>query len=163
DVDPVTFTPRYRLVYGSVGESLGLAMARRLRLPDEIIDAAEAGQAAATRELATAIAALEVRRRRFEGERAGVDDGRRARRASAEPADDEPPQPGDNVEVLGTSIRGELIEIHGETARLRSGALTFQAPLAHLRRRLPDAPAPTTRWAPRPATDEDMPSELHLV
>jgi DNA mismatch repair protein MutS2 len=239
DIDPVSFTPRYRLVYGSVGESLGLAMARRLHLPDEIIDAAEAGQAAAARELATAIAALEVSRRRFEDERAAIDEERRAlaeieadhaalvaelterrrerwsteldearaflrdlkaegravlevvrRRepdatrvfaefsgraaaaiatraaevSSPEVADNEPPQPGDNVEVLGTSIRGELVEIHGETARLRSGALTFQAPIANVRRRLPDAPAPSGRSRPhRAATDEDMPSELHLV
>jgi DNA mismatch repair protein MutS2 len=238
DVDPVSFTPRYRLVYGSVGESLGLAMARRLRLPDEIIDAAEAGRAAATRELATAIAALEMSRRRFEDERAAIDEERRAlaeleaehaalvaelderrrerwsheldearaflrdlkaegravlevvrRReadatralaefsgraaaaiatraaqvASPEPSDDDPPQPGDNVEVLGTSIRGELVEIHGETARLRSGALTFQAPIANVRRRLPDAATQTPRRPRRSVADDDTPSELHLV
>src|SRR6185369_8078102 len=78
DIDPVSFTPRYRLVYGSVGESLGLAMARRLRLPADIIDAAETRQAASARELATAIAALETSRRRFEDERLAVGEERRA-------------------------------------------------------------------------------------
>lgn len=238
DIDPVSFTPRYRLVYGSVGESLGLAMARRLRLPADVIDAAEAGRAAAARELAAAIAALETSRRRFEDERLAIGEERRAlaeletrhaalvaelddrrrerwsreldearafvrdlkaegravlevvrrrepnattrlaefgRKAGAaitsraaeiavpEPTDDEPPLPGDSVEVLGTTIRGELVEIQGETARLRSGALTFQAPLANVRRRLPDAPpAGASRPRPRPS-DDDAPRELHLV
>ncbi len=237
DVDPVSFNPRYRLVYGSVGESLGLAMARRLRLPSEIIDAAEAGRAASARDLATAIATLETSRRRFEDERAAVVEERRAlaeleaeqaalvaelgerrrqrwssdleeartfvrelkaegraaldvvrrreadaartltdfarkaeeaiaARATAvmgtEPADDEPPIPGDSVEVRGTSIRGELIEVHGDTARLRSGALVFQAPVANLRRRLPEMPSAAKQPRRSSATD-DAPSELHLV
>lgn len=238
DVDPVSFTPRYRLVYGSVGESLGLTMARRLRLPAEIIDAAETGRAAAARELATAIEKLESSRRRFEDERTAIVEERRAlaeleaeravlvaelaerrrQRWSAdldearafvrdlkaegravleivrrrepdaaktlaafsgkataaiaaraadvvppEPDEDEPPVLGDSVEVRGTSIRGELIEIQGETARLRSGVLTFQAPVANLRRRAPDLPrSNTARRQPRRG-DDDVASELHLV
>jgi len=238
DVDPVDFTPRYRLVYGSVGESLGLAMARRLRLPADVIDAAEAGRAGAARELANAIARLEESRRRYDDERAALGEERSAlaelesrhaslvaelaerrrqrwtteleearafvrslkaegravlevvrqrgpdasrtltefgRKASAaiaahaaetqapEPAEDAPPVLGDDVEVRGTSIRGELVEIKGETARLRSGALTFQAPLANLRRRLPDAPSATAPRPHRSAPTEEIPSELHLV
>ncbi len=238
DIDPVSFTPRYRLVYGSVGESLGLAMARRLRMPADVLDAAEAGRAAAARELATAIASLETSRRRYEDELAALNEERNAlaaleaehatlvaelaerrrqrwsseldearafvrelkaegraaldivrRRepgaskvlgefahtattaiaeraaavAGAEPEDTEPPRLGDNVEVRGTSIRGELIEIHGETARLRSGALTFQAPFANLRRRLPDAAAQSPAPRRRPPVDDDAPNELHLV
>jgi DNA mismatch repair protein MutS2 len=212
DIDPVSFTPRYRLVYGSVGESLGLAMARRLQLPPEILDAAETRRDDSARELATAIAKLETSRRRFEDERVAITEERRAlaeleaehaalvaeladrrrqrwsaeldearafvrelkaegraaleivrrrepeaaraltefsRKAAAaiasraaeiadpEPVDDGLPLPGDSVEVRGTSIRGELVEIQGETARLRSGALTFQVPLANVRRRCP--------------------------
>ncbi|MCC6763271.1 MAG: Smr/MutS family protein [Deltaproteobacteria bacterium] len=238
DVDPVSFTPRYRLVYGSVGESLGLAMARRLRLPVDVIDAADAGRATAVRVLADAIAKLEESRRRHENERAALEEERRAlaelesrhaalvaeltdrrrqrwaseldearafvralkaegravleavrrrgpeasrtlaefgRKAAAaisdragatqtpEP-DDEPPALGDNVEVRGTSIRGELFEIQGETGRLRSGGLTFQAPIANLRRRLPDAPpAGVTPRPHRPAATDEPASELHLV
>jgi DNA mismatch repair protein MutS2 len=236
DIDPVAFIPRYRLVYGSVGESLGLAMARRLRLPSAIIDAAETRRDAAARELATAIAALETSRRRFEDEGAAIAEERRAlaaleaeharlvaelterrrqrwsseleearafvrelkaegrsvlevvrRRepqatkalaefsgkataaiaaraaavAGVEPANDEPPVIGDAVEVQGTSIRGELVEIQGTQARLRSGALTFQAPLAQLRRRVPDLPqkrSPVVRRA-----EEDAPTELNVV
>ena len=240
DIDPVSFTPRYRLVYGSVGESLGLAMARRLRLPAAIIDAAEAGRAAAAQELATAIARLETSRRRFEDERAAIAEERRAlaeleaeraslvaelaerrrqrwgaeleearafvrdlkaegratleilrRRepaatkilaefsskataaiaartaeiTSPEPPNDEPPLLGDTVEVRGTSIRGELIEIQGETARLQSGALTFQAPVANLRRRVSEPP-PTKKASSlrrRPEAEEQVPVELNVV
>ena len=239
DVDPVTFVPRYRLVYGSVGESLGLAMARRLRLPPEIIEAAEARRDAAARELATAIAKLEASRRRFEDAGAAIAEERRAlaelesERAAlvaelnerrrdrwsrelaeardfvrelkaegraaletlrrrepgtstavatfvseataaiaaraadvAEPSAtaDEPPVIGDNVEVIGTGIRGELIAVSGDTARLRSGALTFQAPVTNLRRRLPDAPVPQKpARIRRRLSDDDVPHELNLV
>ncbi len=239
DVDPVSFTPRYRLVYGSVGESLGLAMARRLRLPTDVLDAAEAGRAAASRELATAIAKLEESRRRYEDERAAVSEERRAlaemeseraalvaelgerrrqrwageleearaflrdlkaegravlevirrrepaatrvlaefdRTASAaierhaaelwepEPRADQPLTLGDFVEVRGTSIRGELVEVHGETAKLQSGALTFQAPLTNLKRRISSPPKPSAASVRRSeTTEEDTPSELYLV
>ncbi len=238
DVDPVSFTPRYRLVYGSVGESLGLAMARRLRLPPDVIDAADAGRATAARDLADAIAKLEEGRRRHEDARAALEEERRAlaelearhaalvaeltnrrrqhwaseldearafvralkaegravlealrrRGPEASPAlaefgrkaaaaigdhvaaaqtpepDDEPPALGDTVEVRGTGIRGELVEIQGETARLRSGALTFQAPLANLRRRLPDPTSVDATPRPRRTAASDEPaSELHLV
>ena len=242
DVDPVSFTPRYRLVYGSVGESLGLAMARRLALPAAVIEAAEAGRAIAARELANAIARLESSRRRFEDERAAVVEERRAlaeleaehaglvaelaerrkQRWSAELDDaraflrelkaegraildvvrrrepnasrtlaefsgrataaiavraadlveaegpaDTPPAIGDEVEVKGTTIEGELIAVNGDTARVQRGALTFEVPLANLRRR-PAAAAPRSRplhaagGAAMPAADE-APSELNLI
>ena len=240
DVDPVSFTPRYRLVYGSVGESLGLAMARRLRLPEDVIDAADAGRAAAARDLATAIAKLEDSRRRYEDELTAVSDERRvladlererallvaelaerrrqrwaseleeartfvrelkaegravleivrrrepdagkalagfARTATGaieeraaetqptEPADDEPPALGDWVEVRGTSIQGELVEIQGDTARLQSGGLTFRAPVANLRRRVPTVARNAATRARRPARPlaDEAASELHLV
>ena len=238
DIDPVSFTPRYRLVYGSVGESLGLAMARRLHLPPEILDAAETRRDDSARELATAIAKLETSRRRFDDERVAITEERRAlaeleaehaalvaeladrrrqrwsaeldearsfvrdlkaegratleivrrrepeaaraltefsRKAAAaiasraaeiaepEPADEGLPLPGDSVEVRGTSIRGELVEIQGETARLRSGALTFQVPLANVRRRVPEPPAAKKAVASRHSDTDDAPSELHLV
>jgi DNA mismatch repair protein MutS2 len=239
DIDPVSFTPRYRLVYGSVGESLGLAMARRLRLPTEIIDAAETGRAAAAQELAIAIARLETSRRRFEDERAAIADERRAlaeleaeraalvaelverrrqrwstelekarafvrdlkaegravlevlrRRepnaskvlgefsdkaaaaiaaratevADPDRADDEPPMIGDMVEVRGTSILGQLVDIQGQTARLQRGGLTFQAPVTNLRRRLPESPSEKPASRPRRhEADVVVATELNLI
>jgi DNA mismatch repair protein MutS2 len=239
DIDSVTFVPRYRLVYGSVGESLGLAMARRLRLPVEVIEAAETRREAAARELASAIAKLEASRRRYEDERTAIAEERRAladleaehatlvaelterrrdrwsreledarafvrelkaegraaleilrRRepgtstavatfaskataaiaaraaeiAGAVLTADEPPLVGDHVEVVGTNIRGDLIEIHGEMARLRCGALSVQAPVANLRRRLPDVAPPQHSSRPHPRVSaDDVPTELNLI
>ncbi len=237
DVDPVSFTPRYRLVYGSVGESLGLAMARRLKLPGALIDAAEAGRDAATRDLANAIAKLETARRRFEDERGALGEERRALAAlegeqarltaelrerrrerwsseleearafvralkeegravleivrrrepdatrtlaefsgkataaigarageftAPEAVADEPPMLGDEVEVRGTSIRGQLVAIHGDSARLQRGSLTFQAPLANLRRRRPEATPKSGPKAPR-VPEQEAPTELNVV
>jgi DNA mismatch repair protein MutS2 len=223
-------------VYGSVGESLGLTMARRLRLPAEIVDAAEAGRDAAARDLAAAITKLETTRRRFEDERVAIVEERRAlaeleteraalvgelaerrrqrwsseleearafvrdlkaegravleilrrrepdatrvlaefsRKATAtiaeraaevaapEAVDLEPPVVGDMVEVCGTSIRGELIAILGDTARLRKGALTFQAPVGNLRRRLPDVAE--SKPPRRRSREIEVANELNLV
>lgn len=72
DVDPQTFEPRYRLVYGAIGDSLGLATARRLALPDEVLAAAEAGRGEPARALAEAIARLDASRRRLDDERTAV-------------------------------------------------------------------------------------------
>jgi DNA mismatch repair protein MutS2 len=66
DFDPETFAPRYRLVPGSVGPSLGLAMARRLGLPDRLLDEALAERGTATADLAEAVDRLDRERRRYE-------------------------------------------------------------------------------------------------
>ena len=78
DIDPVRFAPRFRLVYGSLGESLGLAMARQLGLPAPVLAAAEARRTMSARELADAIARLETSRRRHDEEHQAVVDERRA-------------------------------------------------------------------------------------
>jgi hypothetical protein len=43
--------------------------------------------------------------------------------ASAPPPPGRPPKVGDTVEVVGRGIRGELIELSGERARLQRGGL----------------------------------------
>jgi DNA mismatch repair protein MutS2 len=207
EVDPHTFEPRFRLLYGSVGESLGLAMARRLALPAPVLEAAEARRADLARELGDAIARLESSRRRFEDERQALaeerralaelehehsrlvgelEERRRARwsadledarqflrtlkaegRALLEAARNRPPdahqlrdfvrareadvaarattvaaperpaerpvQVGDEVEVHGTTIRGELVELAGDAARVLRGTISFRVPAAKLR------------------------------
>jgi DNA mismatch repair protein MutS2 len=64
--DLETMTPRYRLTYHSVGESLALPIARRLGLPERILDASEAARSEHARALAAAMERLEETRRRYE-------------------------------------------------------------------------------------------------
>jgi DNA mismatch repair protein MutS2 len=45
-----------------------------------------------------------------------------------------PPQIGDAVEVTGQGIRGELVDIAGERAHIRRGALRFEVPTRSLKR-----------------------------
>jgi DNA mismatch repair protein MutS2 len=50
------------------------------------------------------------------------------------------PVPGDVVEVAGRGIRGELVEIAGDRARIQRGGLRFEVPAGQLRV-VGDAPA----------------------
>ncbi len=248
EIDPVRFAPRYRLLYGSLGESLGLAMARTLGLPRDVLDEAEARRTASARELADAIAHLEASRRRHDEEHHALVDERRAlaelereqsqllaelrerrrarwsteleearefvralkaegrelldivrrrppdaaralaafvreredeiaQRATAvadtEAPPDRPPTVGAHVEVRGSTIRGDLAEIIGDTARVQRGSISFRVPLAQLRvvAGSPAAPsrAPAARHPPAGAAlragaiEEAAPTELHLV
>lgn len=238
EIDPLRFTPRYRLLYGSVGESLGLAMARGLGLPAEVLADAEAHRGTSARELADAIARLETSRRRHDEQHEAIVEERRAlaelereqsrlvaelheRRRSRWSADLEeareflralktegremlevvrrrppdaarvltdyvrdretelarraednadavppsaaPPAIGAQVEVRGSSIRGELAEISGETARVQRGSVSFRVPVAQLRTVAAAGarPAPAVR---RAAPDlESAPTELRLI
>ncbi|MBI3797484.1 MAG: Smr/MutS family protein [Deltaproteobacteria bacterium] len=69
DFDLDTLTPHYRLHYDTVGQSLGLPMARRLGLPEEVCAAAEATLSDEARQLSQVIAQLEESRKALERER----------------------------------------------------------------------------------------------
>lgn len=68
DFDPEHLTPLYRLKPHTIGQSYGLAVARRLGLPDEIAAAAEAVLPAGTAELAEALNRLEEERARLKAQ-----------------------------------------------------------------------------------------------
>lgn len=75
------------------------------------------------------------------------------------------PVVGDTVEVVGRGIRGELLEIAGERARLLRGGLKFEVPAAQLR--LVEGGAaprsqPPVRVTTEPASDETG-AELNLI
>jgi DNA mismatch repair protein MutS2 len=243
EIDPVRFAPRFRLLYGSLGESLGLAMARKLGLPSSVLADAEARRTTSARELADAIARLEASRRRHDEEYHAIVDERRAlaeleeeqakllaelreRRRTrweadlaeareflrslksegreilelvrrrppdatralgdfvrrreeeittrattiteANAAPERPPTLGAHVEVRGSTIRGDVAEITGDTARVQRGSVSFRVPLAQLRVVSPPAaPAPratrTVIGRRAPAAEEALPTELHLV
>jgi DNA mismatch repair protein MutS2 len=65
DFDPERLAPLYRLKPHTIGQSYGLAVARRLGLPPEIVAAAEAALPAGSAELAEALRRLEEERARL--------------------------------------------------------------------------------------------------
>jgi DNA mismatch repair protein MutS2 len=209
DFDLDTLTPHYKLHYDTVGQSLGLPMARRLGLSEEVCAAAEATLSGEARQLSQAITQLEETRAVLERERtlvaaereqvAGLrarqqallaeteerrrqlwqgelsearsltrrvrEEGReiiaslRAARPRARQAftqflreqqetiatkeheiqpvlaeETVPPQIGDEVEVHEGKIRGELVAVHGDRARIRRGGLTFEVATAQVRK-----------------------------
>jgi DNA mismatch repair protein MutS2 len=90
-----------------------------------------------------------------------------ARRAAAlvDTADTEgsPPVVGEQVEVRGTAIRGELVELLEDRARIRRGAVTFEVSSALLRRPSGPGAEPSVE---RPHTEPGgtgAPTELNLV
>src|SRR5262245_56803760 len=68
EFDVETLTPRYRLVYDSIGRSLALPIARRLGLPDSVLAAAAAAQSDQARILGMALEALERTRGELEAQ-----------------------------------------------------------------------------------------------
>jgi DNA mismatch repair protein MutS2 len=72
DVDVASLTPRYRLVYDSIGRSLALPIARRLGLPEEILTTAATVQPEPARRLNAALERLERTRAELETQRAAA-------------------------------------------------------------------------------------------
>jgi DNA mismatch repair protein MutS2 len=61
--DAVALAPTYRLIKGIPGRSYGLSIARRLHLPDEVLERAEARLPTGERDINTLLAELEARER----------------------------------------------------------------------------------------------------
>jgi DNA mismatch repair protein MutS2 len=57
----------------------------------------------------------------------------RSERHVTEPPVGRPPVVGDTVEVVGSKIRGELLELDGDRARIRRGGMRFEVPMKQLR------------------------------
>jgi DNA mismatch repair protein MutS2 len=75
-----------------------------------------------------------------------------------------PPRVGDTVEVIGRGIRGELVELTSERARLQRGGLKFEVPTAQIR--VVEGAAPRERVAvavQKPDDFETAPGEINLV
>ncbi|TMA43882.1 MAG: hypothetical protein E6J81_15220 [Deltaproteobacteria bacterium] len=71
------------------------------------------------------------------------------------------PVPGDMVEVVGRGIRGELVEIVGERARIRRGGLKFEVAAGQLR--VVEGPPPRERVAVAVERPADVPGEINLI
>jgi DNA mismatch repair protein MutS2 len=72
DFDVDTLTPRYRLVYDSIGRSLALPIAQRLGLPEPILAAAETARSQQARILGAALERLERTRAELEAQLAAA-------------------------------------------------------------------------------------------
>jgi DNA mismatch repair protein MutS2 len=73
----------------------------------------------------------------------------------------EPPRIGDQVQVGDTGIRGQLLSVEGERARIQRGNLRFEVPAAQLHRIGETAPATTEVHLA--AAPEDTPQEITLL
>jgi DNA mismatch repair protein MutS2 len=92
---------------------------------------------------------------------AAADVDARAARLGPEAAPGRAPAIGDTVEVVGRGIRGELVEVAGERARIRRGGLRFEVARDLLR--VVPSPPPRERVAvkvDRPSVSED---EINLI
>jgi DNA mismatch repair protein MutS2 len=72
-----------------------------------------------------------------------------------------PPRPGDTVEVVGRGIRGELIELGPERARVARGGLKFEVPAAQLR--VVEGPATRERIAVTVDRPDAEAAEINLI
>lgn len=77
EFDVESMSPRYNLVYRSVGESMALPIARRLGLPEAALKAAEAARSEGSKALSTAMERLEATRRHYEERLATVEERER--------------------------------------------------------------------------------------
>lgn len=164
DFDPELLTPLYRLKPRTIGQSYGLAVARRLGLPGEVITAAEGAMGHSAVELERALERLELERanliaetekvRTREAELAArereADD---AARIAAERADKERKRLREQVTGLIGELRREGEEVIRE---IRSGARSrrdLSATIARATERLERA-APIE--APEPGEQEPL-------
>jgi DNA mismatch repair protein MutS2 len=94
--------------------------------------------------------------------RAGAEEiARRANEMEPEAPATRPPVPGDQVEVVGRGIRGELVEITGERARIQRGGLRFEVAVDQLR--VLGAEPARPRVVVEVARPADAPAEINLI
>jgi DNA mismatch repair protein MutS2 len=92
---------------------------------------------------------------------AGEEIATRAREVEPEAPPARPPVAGDQVEVVGRGIRGELVEIAGERARIQRGGLRFEVATDQLRVIGSEPSRP--RVVVEVARPVDAPDEINLI
>jgi DNA mismatch repair protein MutS2 len=237
DFDPEKLEPRFRLKPHTIGQSYGLAVARRLGLPQEIIDAAQASRPQGSTDLENALERLEAERAQLvrhgermrdqerireeqlrhslaeaqraseqalkerEKKRAEMDDllsdlrrdGARllgeiktrskSRRdltefvnateqqiesvvpaeAQPEAASQEPFKVGDQVELAGAGVRGELLVLEAERAVVGRGGLKIEVAPARLRHAVAEKRPPQKTPSITVDFDRSETAELNLI
>jgi DNA mismatch repair protein MutS2 len=117
DFDADQLTPLYRLKPHMIGQSYGLAVARRLGLPEEIIRAAEQSMGAGTLELTNALKRLDAERVKLNAQAEKL----REREASLARIEDEVVQSAEKtserVEMERKRLRAEVADLIEELRR----------------------------------------------
>jgi DNA mismatch repair protein MutS2 len=160
EFDPETGRPTFRLVPGPPGASEAISLARRLGLPREWLDRAEARLGSEHRELRRLLAEVE----RVRQELAAARDRMEIEAADAEKLrrrlDRERAALEAERQVLGRRLRAELETFRRETAvRLRGEVERLRQEVEAGRRRGLEAAAVERLFAAAPALPEDEPEE----
>ncbi len=117
DFDADRLRPLYRLKPHTIGQSYGLAVARRLGLPSEIIAAAESAMGESSAELKRALDRLEAERTRFEAEAHGLRERAAAMEAAQRDARRDAERARERAETERARMRAEVKELVEELRR----------------------------------------------
>jgi DNA mismatch repair protein MutS2 len=166
DFDAARLTPLYRLKAGTIGESYGLAVAQRLGLPEEILDAAEAARPAGTLELERSLRQLEEERRALEAERARVAQHEREFAAAADRANHELARARDRYDAERERISAEtgvlIAEMRRESAEIAREIRAQNRPRSALRALADNAAARASAIVPPAAEARAEPAVLRV-
>jgi DNA mismatch repair protein MutS2 len=167
DFDAEHLTPLYRLKTHTIGQSYGLAVARRLGLPDEVVDAAREALGAGSIELEKALERLEEERQRLKLEVDRMREARERAEREATEALEQATRARQRVETerqrMRTEVSGVIEELRREgsevlrdlKARTKSRA-DLTAFVARVGEKLTKAAPPTEA----PTTEEESAAPL---
>ncbi|HJU28893.1 MAG TPA: hypothetical protein VJ718_06970, partial [Candidatus Binataceae bacterium] len=158
DFDPDRLAPLYRLKPHTIGQSYGLAVARRLGLPDEIVAAAEAALPSGSAELADALNRLEEERTRLKALMRRLNEREVGLAAREREALDAAEQARIRADAERDRVRGEgarlLDELRREGTAVIADLKTQSKSRRDLSKMIADASAKIDTVAPRPAEAE---------
>ena len=123
DFDEERLTPLYRLKPHTIGQSYGLAVAKRLGLPGEIVDAARDALGAGSIELEQALERLEEERKRLHRETERMRESREDAQRESSAAHDRAEQARERAETERKRMREEVSGVIEELRREGSEVL----------------------------------------
>jgi DNA mismatch repair protein MutS2 len=157
DFDERSLTPRFTLKPHTVGQSFGLAVARRLGLPAELIDAAQAARPAGSAELEDALRRLEEQRVELAGQIEETRNHERERQrthlAAMQAAEDAARRASSERDKVRAEFRQMAAEFSRDGARLLAELKSARAPRGEIRQFLERAATGVEQLAPEAPTE----------
>jgi DNA mismatch repair protein MutS2 len=157
DFDERSLTPRFTLKPHTVGQSFGLAVAQRLGLPAELIDAAQAARPAGSAELEDALRRLEEQRSELAGQieetRNHERERQRAHLAAMQAAEDAARRASSERDKVRAEFRQMAAEFSRDGARLLAELKSARAPRGEIRQFLERAATGVEQLAPEAPTE----------